>query len=799
MNANARGIHLRDQQLRVLCLAIGIALAFPMMTLAQDVQSAPEETTAAAEETTTPEAAATSPSDSETSEDSSQDELFSIELSDYPEKLKELIQITNRVEIGANYVSDNSFRFGRYTGLHQQGLTALFNLDLFHRGAYDSGSAEYWKIQGTNLGLDSREAEIEVGVQGKYKIQIDYDQIPIFRSDSMSTPFIGAGSTDLTLPSNWVGSSTTAGMTQLLPDLNSFDLKTIRRQTGLGVSWVLSPYWGFSTSYKTEHKDGNKTIGATFGNSGGNPRAAIVPEPVDYTTQQFDAVLSYTTKKTQIQAAYYLSIFTDNNTSLTWSNPYTTISGWAAGTGFPSGRGQLSLPPDNQFHQFSLDGGYNFSDRTRFTASVARGRMTQNETFLPYTDIASLQASITQPLPRDSLDGSIDTTVINLRLASRPWQDFSWSASYRYDDRDNNTPRNEYVYIGGDSQNQDTSATSSKRRYNEPYSYTEEQYKIDATYRIFGNTDLSAGAQHSKIDRTYSEREQADEDTYNFGINTEISERFSGHLRYTFAQRDGSTYVGNEPLHTGYSEAYVATVTGDFENLPGLRKYYQANRDRDQVTATLSFTPTEAWTLGLEANYAQDEYNESELGLIDSKIDSYTFDTTYAPSPLWSTYLFYTTEKLTSDQDGHSFSGTASVKVAQANDPNRDWFVYHRDHINSYGAGYKRSLTSKPLDFGIDYTYSKTRSNLDFAVGSLLSTKPLPSDVSQLDSLNLYGTYAMRDNLSLRLNYLYERYHSTDWSVDGIAPNQLANVILLGEDSPDYNVHAVSLSMTYRF
>lgn len=789
MNANATRIHLQDLHLRALCLAIVIALALPLAALAQDNRLAPEET-------------AKPQTDPEKLREPAEDDQFALEETagpqTDPEKLKDLTQIRSSIEVGAYHTSDDSFRFGRYSGLNEQGANAVLNLDVLRRGAYDGDSAEYWSFKGARLGLDSREAAFEFGVQGKYKIRVDYDQIPSFRSDSTRTIFDGAGSTNLTLPSNWVGSGNTAGMTQLLPNLKSFDLKTERRQTGLGLSGVLSPHWDYSTSYKHETKDGNKSIGAVFGNSGGNPRAVILPEPVDYTTQQIDAALRYTTGKLQVQAAYYLSLFSDNNNALVWSNPYTAISGWAPGAGFPSGRGQLSLPPDNKFHQASLNAGYNFSDRTRLSASVARGRMTQNDTFLPYTNIPTLAASITQPLPRNSLDGRIDTTVVNLRIASRPWPDFSWNASYRYDDRDNKTPRDEYVYIGGDSQLQLTGVTSDRRRFNEPYSYKEEQFKADATYRVFGHTDLSAGVQHSKIDRTYSEREQADENTYNLGISTEISERFSGHLRYTHAQRDGSTYVGNEPFLSGYSPGYTSTVPGGFENLPGLRKYFLANRDRDQLNATVSFTPTEAWTLSAAVDHARDKYNESELGLVDARIDSFSFDTVYAPSPLWSAYAFYTYEKLASNQNGHSFSGGAA-KLVTAFDPNRDWFVDHRDYIDSYGAGYKRSLASRHLDFGVDYLYSKSRSDLGFAAGSALLTRPLPRDVTRLDSLNVYGTYKMRENMSLRMSYWHERYHSIDWAVDGIAPNTLANVILLGENSPDYKVHVMSLSVIYRF
>ena len=795
MNVTASRIELTDPKLRALCLAIALALAVPATALAQQA-SAPPQTSATTE--TAAEAVDSEEADDEKADTGTPGELFSIADSDEPEKLKDLIQIRNTFELGAYYVSDDSFRFGRYSGLNDQGIAGLLNFDFYMRDAWDGDSAWYWRLTGDNLGLDSRAATFEFGVQGKYKVLVDYDQIPNFRSESGQTIYNGAGTETLTLPADWVGSGTTAGMTRLLSSLKPFDLKTQRRRTGLGISGVLTPHWDYSASYKHETKEGLRTFGATFGNSGGNPRAVVLPEPVDWTTQQMDASLRYTSRKFQFDVSYYLSLFSDQNTSLTWANPYTTIAGWAAGSGFPTAVGQVSLPPDNQFHQLSFNAGYNFSDATRLSASFSRGRMTQNEAFLPYTNIPVQAASITQPLPRNSLDGRIDTTVFNLRLASRPSTDFSWSASYRYDDRDNQTPRDEYVYIGGDSTLQDTTVATNRRRYNEPYSFREEQLKVDASYRVFENTELSAGVQRSKIDRTYAERERADEDTYNFGFRTSFFDTLNAYLRYSHAVRDGSTYIGNEPFLSGYSPGYTSTVAAGWENHPLLRRYFEANRDRDQLSAGLELSATEAFALSASVDFAKDNYNESALGLIDARVETATLDAVYAPSQKWSSYAFWTYEKQGSHQAGWSFSGGAA-QIPNASDPRRQWFANHRDRINSSGLGFTRSLYSGRVDLGVDYLHSKSRSGIDFAVGSALLTKPLPRDISQLDSFNIHATYKLRESFSLRMSYWYERYRSTDWAVDGIEANTLANVILLGEDSPNYRENVVSLSVLYRF
>src|SRR3990172_11774700 len=210
----------------------------------------------------------------------------------------------------------------------------------------------------------------------------------------------------------------------------------------------------------------------------------------------------------------------------------------------------MHLPPDNQFHQVSLLGGYNLTDKTRVTADLALGKMTQDEEFLPYTVNSGLLVQNADPatpalaLPRSSLVGWIDTTLLNLRIASRPTPQLYWNAAYRYDDRDNKTPRDEYVYIGGDSQTQDTSATSLRRRFNEPYSYQEHQLKLDAGYQLFRRTDLTVGAERKETERTYSEREEATEDTYRVGLKSDLTETVSTGIRLSRADRHGSTYRG---------------------------------------------------------------------------------------------------------------------------------------------------------------------------------------------------------------------------------------------------------------
>jgi MtrB/PioB family decaheme-associated outer membrane protein len=714
-----------------------------------------------------------------------------------PEKVAELTERFNTVEVGLGWVSGDSFRFGRYNGMESEGLFAVLNVDYLRCGPYDGDSAEYLAFTASDLGLSSREAAFEYGRQGNFAVRVEYDQIPAFRSDTASTIFQGSGGTSLTLPPDWVAGANTAGMPLLRDSLHPVDLETERRRTSIGLRKLFGPSWTFAARFGNEDKDGLKSIGGVFGNTGGNPRAALLAEPVDYQTRDFEASASYSNPRTQVLLRYHLSLFENDNAALQWQNPYSAIGGWDASVGYPTGFGQIALPPDNRFHQVSAAAGYDLSGRTRVSGDVAFGRMTQDEAFLPYTVNPVLAASITQPLPRNSLDGRIDTTVVNLRLTSRPGDRFHWGGSFRYDDRDNQTPRSEYVYIGGDSQLQDTGETSSRRRFNEPYSYQEMKLRLDGAWRLGRSGRLSGSAERREIERTYSEREEATEDTFVLGFNQDFSDMFGASLRLRHADRSGSTYHGDEPFLSGYSPGYTSTVGGGWENPPGLRKFHLADRDRDQIALMATLSPSQHWSFGFEADRAVDDYSRSELGLTESRIAAYSFDATFTPSVDWTAYAFYTWESLRMQQNGHSIQGGANHEASLA-DPGRAWAARHRDRVDTFGGGLNWRVTEDRFDLGFDVIDARSDSEIDVTAGSALTVAPLPDLGTRMQSVGLNGRFRIRSNLAFNVRWWYEKYRSEDWALD-IPADQLANVILLGEESADYDIHVLLLSLSYRY
>jgi MtrB/PioB family decaheme-associated outer membrane protein len=711
--------------------------------------------------------------------------------------LESLTRIRSVLEFGLGWIDGATPRFGRYSGLDDRGGYGVLAIDWYQRAAHDADDPVFTRIRAHELGLDTRRLDVAHGRQGQYVLRAGYAELPMRRSDDAQTIFRGAGTNRLTLPGNWVPAPSTAGMHELGASLEPVAIGHERRRGMLGLDLLLARGWQLDSRVRHERKEGIKTVGAVIGNSGGNPRAVILPEPIDYTTREAEVALRHFTPARQFEIRYLVSLFNEKLGGLSWQNPYSTIGGWQASVGHPNGFGQIGLPPDNQFHQLSALGGWNFAGGVRLVADLAMGRMTQDEDFLPYTVNPTLAASIVQPLPRASLDGRIDTTVANLRLTGRSFERLDWNLSGRFDDRDNRTPRDEYVYIGGDSTLQNVTANSAFRRFNEPASYRDTRMRADAGWRFAPRTRLTAAIERRETERTYSERESAEETTLKLGFRHATGERFAAALRAERADRDGSTYHGNEPFLSGYAPGYTSTVAGQWENAPLLRKFHLADRVRERAGATFTLTPTDSWQIGLDLQRVDDDYRRSELGVTDSFSDIATLDVTWMPSPRWTAYAFASQEDLTLRQVGASIR--TATREADAVDPARRWFARHDDRIDTHGAGFTYTPGSGALAFGFDWLDARSVTDIDVSVGSALTAAPLPENRTRLKSGSLRTEWRFAPQWSVTLRLLHEHYRSSDFSIDRGAPNQLANVILLGETSPDYDASVATMTLRYRF
>lgn len=648
------------------------------------------------------------------------------------------------VDVGLGNVSEDSFKFGEYTGLNEKGGYLIGNAELRLRGE----DAHYWNINASNLGFDSRELTAEGGRQGKYKLFFDYDELPHFISDSASTPLLSAGTNSLTLPPGWVRAGSTAGMTALAGNLREVDLKTKRKRLGLGATFITDSHWEYAVKVRHETKEGTMRVGGAFFFS-----ATQLVMPIDYTTDQLDVSASYATSKWQARFSYYGSMFSNSNTALTWQNPFT---GLVAG----ADTGQLAAPPDNAFHQIMASGAYQFGKRTRGTADLAVGHMAQNESFLA----ATLNGSLAVPaLPRSSLDGQVDTLNANLRLISDVSDRLRLNVTYVHNDRDNKTPRSTYTWVTTDT-------FVASPRDNRPYSFTQSTLKLGADYRVAPRVKASAGVDHDQHERTFQEVDKTRENSIWGKVVTRARDNVDLTLKVAHADRKVSNYQVVPEISPPES--------------PLLRKYNMADRKRDSAGLRTNITPSDTVTVGFGIDVSQDEYPNSTIGLISGDDVNISADTSIGLSEETSLHFFANQEQIRSRQAG---SQTFAAP---------DWTASNDDTITTAGLGVKHRLISDKLDVGADYSISRARGEITVTSGV---ATPFPDLTTRLSAFKLYANYAWRKGISLHGAYWYEHFRSDDWSLDGVASNTIANVLTLGETPPSYHASAVTLFMRYKF
>ena len=731
--------------------------------------------------------------------------------------LRSLITPDSQVEIGVGHVDNGSYKFGDYgRGMQRSGAFLIGNARTSMRG---DNNANYLDLVARNLGLDSRSIMIKGGEQGNYGLSFEYDELYKLHSDSYQSPYNGLGSAVLTQPAGVTDGATTAAIAGLAASMKRFNVETKRKATGLGVTKQLTGGWDVAANYKREEKDGTKLTGIPIQvGTGGSRGTALAPEPINYSTDLFDAVARYADEKLQAQVSYHASLFSNDNRSLTWDNLFT-------GTGNTTARhGQM---PDNQFHQLGASGGYALSKETRLSGNLSFGRMTQNEAFLPYSTGGTMPATL-------SLNGKIETTHADIKLNSKLTHDLHLTAGYKYDDRDNKTPVNTYAYITADRDAGGVGASNT--RTNTPLSKTQQMLYADIDYHLSEATKLKFGYDYDKITHTFEPTDGDTEHTVKAEIKHSFSDTASGGLAYAHSDRNSSAYNGAAPLMATYTSAYLASLcvapntfvlngavvtctgtasatsqaTTPFLDTPSLRKFFLTDRNRDKLRAYANFAPSEKVDLQLGGSYYKEKYPEAENGYGLTKATGWSanFDANWAVTEAVSGLFFASFEDYSTDQNAHNGASQAGVTTTLDRQLNTAAFVATRagvitrtDRSLTLGLGFNVKQDDS-LDWGANFTHANTTGSTSFSrLGTSIAATvlPVPDAVSRLNRLELFGKYKVQKDLTLNVRYAYEDYNSTDWAWDGQGFTSSTTFIGSGQTSPDYKVNVIGASLIYSF
>lgn len=648
--------------------------------------------------------------------------------------------------------------YRQYTGLDHKGVNGSLDFNFVKR----SEEGFWLRAEGRNLGLETQEFKASAEQQGDWAVGIAYDQIPHYGPYQISTPVAGIGTNNLTLPSLTPGEQT---------------LQTERTATSLTIKKFIYDNLVVNVGFKNEDKKGARLMGAN-GNTNGYIGMLFTPEPIDSNHKQFEASLEYYTKKFQVTAGYYGSFF-QNNAGNALNVNYGTNNNNAIVTSGTQ-MSPMSLSPDNHANEFYVSGGYNFSDDTRATMKLAKTWAIQNSTFasIPYAGIAGSPGynyGTTRITPRSNLDGEVQTTNMAAALTSRLTKDLSMLASWSYEDLNDKTPKDLYLYDHG---------TTTAPIYNNPESQKSNRGKFELTYRLPASYAVTAGYDYDQKKYPGMEelfRDEVIEQTYRVEVRKSLSEVLNGSIRLAHSSRGGSDWG-----------APAAQSNGNYWIMPA----QFSDRERNKVRLMLDWTPADALSVQFAYEYNLDDYTTrvNDAGLRKGKAELYSLDAIYRISDKWKSSVWYSHNTNNIDQRSLMASFARSCANTTAANTCVLWDAKLNMKGDSVGVGIDGKVSGR-IDVGAKLFYTHDTNHYNINVDQSLvqyafgysGVGILPDTTFTQTSLRMFGRYAVSKATSLRLDYIWDQrkmddYTWSNWQYsDGtkvfVSPRQTTQII----------------------
>lgn len=710
---------------------------------------------------------------------------------------------------------------------------------------YKSPNDYFLDFRAYNIGKEDDFIDLTTGKYGKFKVQLMYNKIPHRFAFDAKTLYAGAGSGNLVL-TDLVQSQLQNVGTDNVGDLNgngtpnepvdrnielanrtqeaftnafSTDVELFRKIGRINLDLTAFNPVNVRVELMNEQRTGTRPFSGSFGF--GN--TIEIPEPIDYDTSSAKITAEFATKPFYFNASYYLSIFENHVDTLTWDNPFRAVDGTdlpgppsVAGytSTFQTGpsQGLIDLAPNNHYHNVSTTASLSLPLRSRLTASASWGWMRQDDDLKPFTTntaitapLAALDPATGQPV--GTVDANVDTSLYLVQLTSRPLDFMDVKARYRFYEYDNDTRMidfpNGYVRVDASLQPGEVE--------NEPSGFKKHTTGLDLGFHVMPRSTFTVGYAYENTKRENREVANQDEHIYSASFDTRILPQMGLKLSYERAERDSGNYDFTVPFG------------GEIPNaqLPFLRKYEQAGRDRDRVQLIATLNPIDPLTVSASALYWKDDY-KADFGLLNDEHQIYSIDADYGIADRANAFAFYSYERVENDQQARQWvpaSGTSPAvgdpyTVAPGLESNSNWTARKKDKTHTVGGGFNVAVIPRKVETGVNYSYSMTDGEVALSspvgVAANDTNAFVPVGFTEVDditiqTLNARVKYFFNRNLALTLGYLWERYDIEDFGNAGFTfvPVTITGTfnggILMGIFPQDYDASMVYAKMSYVF
>lgn len=705
--------------------------------------------------------------------------------------------------------------------------------------AENRADALYLSALGHNIGRTDQYYQARYGRYGVFDVTAYFDSVPHLYSTTASSLWDGIGTGTLTLRGGLMpGASTPAQVSAVAAAVGTSDLSVTREKAGTNLSYSPVKELELFVKASNEWRTGTKPISGTFGYPFQDGATQII-EPVHYQTFEVSSGARWKRDDFQANFAYSGSFFRNGAEALTWQNPGLTSNN-APGVFIPT-IGQLSLPPDNDYHTVKGDFAWAVSPKLRLNGSLSYSLMRQNDSLLaPTADSGTIQGAATRidlnqwnsasALVRPSADAGID--IFNAFAQAH----YTWSPSLNFTfevrDRDEKNLTNYlaynpktgqlgYIAIDGGLAGfipsmsgvfEPTVPGSNVQIRNMPFANDSLQMTASGAWRIDNHLKLDLSLSQNEIHHTVREVPDADDDIAKIQLAATGYGWGSARISYQFARRTGSDYMSNPytPYYSASLPGYVpATPAGDPAfALADLRKFDVADRTEHKLHVQSNAILADDLDAQAGGDVTIEDY-DAQYGLKSTTQWTANASLNYqiTTATALTGYVTYQTQ----DRGVANINPTGSGTSAAAGGPGyplaNGWSETVGSHDVTLGATFRHDWGK--FQFSADYSFTHSSTALDYGFASpgaffnLLTPAQagngFPDITFDAHSLQAALRYQVTDTLSTRLLYRLDHESLDDFHYTGLSAGVIRNNTYLGVVPENFTAHTIGLLAQYAF
>jgi MtrB/PioB family decaheme-associated outer membrane protein len=653
-------------------------------------------------------------------------------------------------------------RYQRYRDLRNGGAFDMFRYS-------NETSTRRYNVVAEHVGYRDQRYAASLNQFGKLKVSFEWNQIPLFFSESTQSLHTEAAPGELRIDDAIQRSIQNVQTTlpAVAPLATQFDMRLKRSIADARVSYAANENTDLNLFVKNTTKTGSQPWAGTFGFGD----AVEVAVPVDTRTTDLGAALEWANRRGSARVAYDGSFFANNVDTLVWDNPLRITDSPTAGPV----QGRMSLWPDSTTNTGSVMGTLNLPGRSRATAYISVGNWSQNAALVPFTINTALPVI---PLDRQTADTSALVTTMNYTFTSRLADNVSFNARYRAYDFDNRSP----ILHVTQTVSYDTSVAAFAEGGNSPYSLNRKTFDADLSYTPIAHTALRAGYTIERAAQTFR----------TFDTTTENTLRLSADLTGTNWLTVRGVYEHAKRTGQGLDDQ----VLDDIGEQTSLRQFDISDRIADRFSAIVMVTPTASLSLNGSVTVGDDD-RDAGFGVLNGSGRAYSVGLDFVPRTAVSLGFSYTYEKYGTLQK----SRQANPGV-QFEDPTRDWTTDATERADTVTADLDLIKLWPRVDLRFAYNYSNGNSLYVYGLApntTLPAVQQLPSVTNRLQRATIDGRYFLTRHVAVGLVYWYDDYFGDDFAQVPATLNSIAqpSYLMIGYTNRPYTANTFVGRLTY--